>query len=226
MQINNKQLYWKIARPLFMVDILLISISVFLGVAKLMSLLTVWPEILNIGFDWSLGEIFNYLKWFAAIVLLLVSYLKERIFLLLALTFFFIIVLADDALQLHERSALAIISILNLQFNNIDHAIILSERIFWAILGLAGLLPVWIGWVNASIKLKARVTPIAWFFAGVMITAIGVDALHSIAPAKTIIKGVLGIIEEGGEMLFITALVSYVAVEFGALNHNPHIPKP
>jgi hypothetical protein len=86
-------------------DLILIVISIESGLALVFGAIETWPDLFNIGRDWSLGEIFNYLKWLLIIAILFRAYLQDKALLFLMMSLFFCIVLTDDALQLHERGS-------------------------------------------------------------------------------------------------------------------------
>ena len=60
------------------------------------------PGIFVISRDWALPEMFNYLKWVVIIVALLRIALRDRWGTGLAWAMVFLLILADDSLQIHE----------------------------------------------------------------------------------------------------------------------------
>ena len=177
-----------------------------------------WPDFFNIGRDWSLGEIFNYLKWAALIFLLFRAWLREKDLLLLMMCIFFMIVFADDMLMVHERvgAFLIINSGLHLKFD----AFQLGEIAIWAVMGGCGLILIYTGWRKADQNLRARTMPMGWLFCGVLFCAVVIDTLHSLIPERTLLGGIFLILEDGGEMLFISALLSYAVGAFWAARHQ------
>ena len=205
----------RIAFPLFAIDILLILISTLFGVANVLDWTAAWPDLLNIGRDWSLGEIFNYLKWLALGVLLFAAYQREGEFLLLAMAGTALVLLSDDALQIHETGGKMIAYRFNFHDLFQKMATQTGALMVWAFLGLIILIVLIIGWRKASDELKAKVIPMGWLFAGIVFCAAFIDSLHALTPDYSVIAGMFMILEDGGEMLFITAWVSYAAAVFG-----------
>jgi hypothetical protein len=81
-------------------------------------------------------------------------------------------------------------------------------------LGAVGLFLLCIGWRRAGSQLRNSVKPMIWLFGSVILFAVGVDMIHSLMPKETVLGGFFLILEDGGEMLMISALLSYVIGTF------------
>lgn len=198
------------------IDLILIAISIAYGMMIVLALTDTWPDLMNVGRDWSLGEIFNYLKWLLLIVVMLRAYLHHRVLLLLMISLFFVLVLADDMLLLHERGSPMLIVPSGLHRTMGPVAFQIGELAIWALLGAVGIALLYTGWRVARPVFRDSVRPMAWLFAGIIFCAVGLDMLHAILPEKTLLGGVFLILEDGGEMLFISALLSYAIGTFGS----------
>ena len=42
----------------------------------------------------------------------------------------------------------------------------------------------------------------------------GVDLLHLLAPEKSVLGGLIGLVEDGGEMIFISLMLAYAYARF------------
>lgn len=191
-------------------DILFFVIHSALGFATLKGLVQSWPDFFNIGRDWSGGEILNYIKWVLIVFALTAVYRKGRQPVFLGLAGFFFVCLLDDSLQIHERGAEWLI------FNHDIYRFFGSgqamagELITWTMLGVPALASLGIGWGASTTEDRQQIFPALLLFAGVAFCAIGLDVLHTVLDDRSLEAGVLGILEDGGEMVFLTFLLAFV----------------
>ncbi len=197
------------------IDLALIAISISFGLMIVMERVTVWPDLFNVARDWSLGEMFNYLKWLLLIAILFRSYLQDRLLLLLMMCLFLLLVLGDDMLLLHERGGPILVIWTSLHKAIGPVAFQIGELAIWGLLGAVGAVFLYIGWRAADQSLRRKVMPMAWLFGGVIFCAVVLDVVHGLMPDNTVLGGVFLILEDGGEMLFISAMLSYAVGTFG-----------
>lgn len=168
-----------------------------------------WPVLLNISRDWSLAEIAGYFKWAILIAVLLRAFFRSSERLFSALAFFFLITLLDDALQLHEQVGGWIVHLTGLHLSIGSKAFALGEIAIWLLLGLLGISVVAAAWRSTDDYLRAHVLPLLGFFAVLILFAVGVDLIHFAVPDYSAWGGIVGIMEDGGEMLIMTVMLSY-----------------
>jgi hypothetical protein len=200
----------KILTVFLAVDVLLIGVHAVLGYAAATGGLGSWPEFWNIGRDSSAAELLNLLKWGIAIFACLAAYVRSRVPILLGLSVLFLICLLDDGLQLHERGSELLIEWWGL-FRYFGHRQgIAGELIVWSILGTLALISLVISWRATERPERRQVLPIFVFFGAIVFCAVVLDVMHTMTESRSIIAGVVGMLEDGGEMVFLTLLLSYV----------------
>lgn len=203
-------------KTVYFLDLLLIGLSASLGLAFLRGYVAEWPDFWNIDRDWSAGEILNYLKWAALAAVFLTAYLRDRALIMLSLFAVVLILLADDSLQIHETLGPEIVRIFGLHFRFGLAAYTIGPMVIWGALGIAVVALTWFGWRSATAELKRALLPVFGLFFGIVFFAIGVDAMHELIDMPKAMKGVFGIVEDGGEMLMLTAMLIYVWKTFRA----------
>lgn len=189
---------------LIFVDLILIALHIGAG-----AYFDKIPTLLNIAFDNSLGEFFNYAKWATIIVLLWFVSRRTGNPALLACAALFAVMLADDSLQIHERLGEVAVNAEAVGAASWANAQTLGEIAVWAVLA-ALLLPVMLyGFVKST---RAQWIPalrflglicLFVFFGGV------IDALHQ--PVANIPYGpqLADLVEDGGEMIVASMIVAH-----------------
>ncbi|SHH94679.1 hypothetical protein [Marivita hallyeonensis] len=195
-------------------QIFLISIHIWMGLATRQNPAHVWPDMLNIARDYSLGELLNYALWVVIIACVFVAWRRARDPLLLATAFVYLLAFVDDAFQLHERSAYVVMA---LDFHLSYSAMIftLAELVVWAFLGLIFFGVIVLTWPNATAETRAKLAPQAILFGVLVFLAVGIDVIHQLAEKRTLTAGIIGVIEDGGEMLVLTAMLAHALPTFG-----------
>ena len=191
-------------------DAVAIAIHVAYGLAVFRNPQTNWPEFLNVGRDWSLGEIGNYVKWIIIIFALASAYSKSRVLGTLALAVLFLDCLLDDSLQLHERGGAALV-----QHGLFGNAFAqdqqeAGELVTWTALGVFCAVFLRVSWSSASTSERQKMMPALVLFSGIFVCAVVFDLFHSLVQGQSVIAGILGLLEDGGEMIFLTLLVAYI----------------
>lgn len=195
---------------LLSIDAILILIYLIAGYLVATGHLATLPDIINIGRDWSIGEMLGYAKWAALITTMLVAYARTPRLIFIAMAFLFLVVLIDDSMQLHENynswtTALGFVD---------QTQSALREVVFFGGIGLVVAGPLLLGWLRAQRSVRRQIWPLLLLFAGIAACGIGVDFLHTALPDRSISAGLAGALEDGGEMIFLSAMVGHVAATF------------
>ena len=201
---------------LFALDTILIVVSAVWGFAFLKEMIAIRPDFWNIDRDWSAGEILNYIKWLILAFVFLTAFLRDRAVMMLSLFLVVLILLADDSLQLHETLGPNVVQAIGLQHTLGEKAYTIGSMVIWGGLGVVVLAITMFGWRSASSSLRKQLYPVFAYFFAIIFCAIGIDAIHELFDFPKVIKGVLGILEDGGEMLFLTAMTRHVWIKFRA----------
>ena len=201
-------LHVRLLTILLLLDLLLIGTSGLLRVAVIGGQISETPDILNIGRDWSAGEMLNYAKWSLMAVVFGLTWRATGLRLYLALAVFMLLVLADDALQLHERgSDLLMTALPTLRSDNGS----VTEIVIWAMIGLLGLTAVVLSLGSVPPSERAKVQMVGLLFVPIIFFGVVVDAVHAMARDH---GQILMLVEDGGEMLAISVLAAYVYATF------------
>jgi len=201
----------KYAFPLIAVDAILILVSIICGVLLITGQIATWPDILNVGRDWSIGEIFNYLKWFAISAVFFIAFRKTGLKIYACFSAVFFLILMDDSLQFHEQIG-SIYSATSGGNFGLNQA--LGEIGFWVVLGLLCLALLLSAWFRTPAPIKRKLWPIAPLFAGVVFCGLVIDMVHFFAPEGSLFGGMLLILEDGGEMIFTSLILAYTYATF------------
>jgi len=84
----------------------------------------------------------------------------------------------------------------------------LGEVAFWLLEGAILAPLVAFGWHSADAERRDAVLPMALLLGGLVLCAVVLDFLHGLHPGGLIGAG-LGVLEDGGEMVFASALLAY-----------------
>lgn len=209
----------RILAGLLSVDVFLILVYLITGYLVATGRLSAFPDIINIGRDWSIGEILGYAKWLFLIAVMLMAYRRSSYLIFIGMAFLFAVVLIDDSMQLHENyngwtTALGFVD---------QTQSALREVIFFGALGLIVAGPLLLGWFRAAKSVRRQILPLLILFGGIAACGVGVDFLHTALPDRSISAGLAGALEDGGEMMFLSAMVGYAA---GTFCRSPETAKP
>jgi hypothetical protein len=179
----------------------------------------------DIEADQGYGETFQYLKWSAAILLLLILAWTRRAAIYVVWAAVFLYLLIDDSQSLHETTGHRLVPLLGLRdfeeiyHRNFEYFFLRGEDFGELIvaLGVAMAIAValYLFWPQRAASRERIVT--RWLIGWVLLFgffAVGVDMLHVMAweiypPALD----VLTVIEDGGEMICASLLVGGLALE-------------
>lgn len=178
---------------------------------------TAWqrpPQVWLITRDYSFGEMFQYAKegWSLLLLGILLWRTGERR--LLALLGVMAIVLADDALRIHEFVSLSISDGLGRPSLIGLPAVQLIEFVWLAAFGATLLVAIWLSTLGAPAGYRRFACRLGGLFIVLGLLAGGMDAVHAL------IKGIaMDVLEDGGELLVTSAIVSVIFGE--ALRQRP-----
>jgi hypothetical protein len=199
--------YRRVLFALLAVDLLLIWVHVVLSVmARADLVIQEVPKALDISEDHGLPEIFNYAKWFVIVTCLVATFRRTRVPLFASLAAIFLLVLLDDSLGIHEHVGDRLVNL-----TGWDQ---LGELIAFTGLGMISLAILIPGLWN----LPSAVWPQAVRFIGVLLglalCGVVIDFAHASIellglPMGRLSDRVLGLVEDGGEMLLASLATAY-----------------
>ncbi|MFP4326952.1 MAG: hypothetical protein ACLFQL_03000 [Paracoccaceae bacterium] len=210
---------WLLA-ALLAVDLCLIGIHGVLGLRRAADPSAPWPDMLNIAREASLGELFGYAKWLAVVLSLRAAWQRHGDPLYAAAAGVFLLALADDSLRLHENSAHVLMAF-DLHLRHGPWIFPFGELAVWALLGLIALALLVRAYPGSGPEARAKLLPQAVLFGGVVFCAIGIDLLHGASEELSMTSGILGILEDGGEMAFLSAMLAHAWPSFGRPDPSP-----
>lgn len=160
--------------------------------------------------DGGLPEAFQYVKqfWIAAITLIVAR--RTRLFVYLSWSAVFLFLLLDDALQFHEQAGLwlaqryALPGVFSLRPED------LGELLFAAAVGAAMLVLVGFAVLREGAAARSASRDLVILIVLLAVLGVLLDMLHVIAHFKgSLTAQLLLIIEDGGEMVVISAIAAY-----------------
>lgn len=168
------------------------------------------PEFLMVDADGSLPEIFQYLKYVALIILISKLIYGKRKPVYFPWLFLFVLMLFDDALQLHERFGKFFAHFFELSNNFGLRSVDFGELIYAFLVGIIFFGSLFFCYTNASKSDRKNHRDILFLFLIFIFFAVGLDMLHQISSHfNPYLFGVLAIAEDGGEMLVMSLMVWY-----------------
>ncbi|MDJ0703373.1 MAG: hypothetical protein QNJ46_08840 [Leptolyngbyaceae cyanobacterium MO_188.B28] len=180
-------------------------------------------NLFSISIDFGYPEVYQYIKEFWMIILMFFIFFKSRQIGYFIWSILFVYLLCDDALQIHEKVGSIIAS--NLDFNPLFglRAVDYGEIAVTAIAGAFFLSFIGLNYLQGSSTFK-RVTQ-DLFLLLLMLAFFGIftDMLHvAVLPGKKI-NSIIGVIEDGGEMIVISLMTWYIfllAIRKGCLDYS------
>lgn len=195
----------------------------FILIHTINSLTPIWNNpLLNIEKDAGYSEIYQYLKYFWACLLFLVIASKTRTVPPTAWAFVFLVLLADDALGLHEHIGALIAS--NLHFTppwglrTQD----IGEVIYALIAALVLCIPLGLAYLKGSSRFRRSSHHLLQLVLLLACFGVLVDLLHMLAQSGWRLQFVLAVMEDGGEMVAVSALLTYTATLCLRKGEPPH----
>ncbi|MCW3786223.1 hypothetical protein [Plebeiibacterium sediminum] len=173
-----------------------------------------WDDsMLSLGTDRGYSEIYQYIKWFWIIFLLVYLSFKKRSFSYNVWGLFFTYLLLDDALQFHEiAGAIVARGLPNVSFAGLRIQDI-GELMVSGTVGLVLLLLVLLTYILGSKVFRKLSHDMVLLIAVLIFCGVVVDVVHTSINANKVIKGLLGLIEDGGEMVVVSIICWYVFLQ-------------
>lgn len=191
-------------------DAVFVAIYLALGLLVVAGNLTEIPDILALGKELSLPEIWNYLKWVSVAFLLALTALRGGPRWTIPMVLVFAIILADDSLAIHEHLGPALAPILP----DAIHGMAGSEATAFALYGLAILGLVIAAWRMRRPTDTSGPGTLLWLLALLGLFVVIVDVLHDSIPMGLVAYSLVVIVEDGGEMVVASLILAHV---FGAV---------
>lgn len=199
---------------LLVVDIVFVLIFVFYGVWFVFNDQPVkYPQIWSLSADYSASEFFGYLNLLGAAGLLFATFKKVRHPLLMSWAIIFMLLLADDALQIHEFGGEWIGDFLS--FDQLAGVAVhhIGELLVWLVLGLMSLAVLLVGMFESHGD-ELRYNGFFFFVVlGLVFCGVGIDLISSFdyfqntdegGALANILYGFFLIAEDGGELVFMS----------------------
>jgi hypothetical protein len=155
-------------------------------------------SLFDISADWSLAEMFNYLQTALLVALLWRLGRRRGMAVFTGWAALYFLALLDDSLQFHERGGYYLVdhygipSVFGLRPQD------LAEVMVWLGLGVPATAAVLIGARRSAADANRLAAMMIVPFAALLFFAVGVDMVHAVVKK-------LGILEDGGEMVAISA---------------------
>jgi hypothetical protein len=162
----------------------------------------------QLGRDGGYPEMFQYAKTYAIVCLLGAVWWRTREHVFGAWMLVFAYVLADDALRVHERAGAAIAASWDYAPAFGLRAQDFGELTVWAAFGLAFLVALVLSYLRASREARRAARVLGEIFCLLAFFGAFVDMLHSAAQPPRL-RAVLGMLEDGGEMLAMSLACWY-----------------
>ena len=173
--------------------------------------ISAWPFLWHLGTEGSVPEVFNYLKWALLAVLLAAASRRYADPLLAVFSGLFLLVLLDDSLQFHERAGGVLAGVLDAGDAVTQAA---GEIAYWLATAAIFVVLMVFGWRASTSRIRQAVLPLVVLFGGVVVCGAGFDLLHALSPPGSALSATFGIMEDGGEMAFASALLGYAVGAF------------
>ena len=171
---------------------------------------------LNISSDRAAPEFFNYAKWLAAAILSFVGYSRSGEKAFWGFGFASVMFLADDALQLHERIGQVFASIGVSRLFILDAAT-QGELAGLAILGLLVAGAMLFAWRTSNGEFRSTIKVLIISIFGMILCGVVFDVVHGLVEGtfgSGFYATVTGVLEDGGELIFISL---YTATVYSAV---------
>lgn len=195
-----------ITAALLLIDAAVMALYSGLALLLAADIINSIPTFWRIDRDGGLGERLNHLKWITLVGLSITLFRRQKATIYLGIAALAVVAFLDDSMQLHERFEYAILP--KMGFHLPRGA---GEMIFVAAEGMVVIGPLLYGWVRAPKTIRRQVIPLFMLIGGIVFCAVAIDFLHLHVSENSVINHLVGIVEDGGEMVFLSLTVSYAA---------------
>lgn len=199
---------------LLLVDIAFIAIFVFYGIWFVFNDQPVkYPQIWSLSAEISASEFFGYLNLLGTAGLLYATFKKVRHPLLMSWTVVFVLLLADDALRIHQYGGewvAGLFPVDKLAGIAVHH---IGELVVWLALGTISFIVLLKGMFESTGDERRYNGFFFYVMAGLVICGVGIDLVSSFdyfqntdegGALSNILYGFLLIAEDGGELVFMS----------------------
>lgn len=195
---------------------------VFMVLHAMKSLGFITDPNVSVTKNWGYPEIFQYLKagFVAACFFWLGSNYKRPQLYSWAVVFLY--VLLDDSVEIHEYLGYHAGTIL--ESADIPGGKTLGELLIFGLLGLIIFIPLFYYYFRSGHReLKILSQDLFMLFVAMLFFGIGVDVLHDMTETGTVLNGILGLVEDGGEMLVMSLITWYTwtMITYDNFLHKP-----
>jgi len=166
-------------------------------------------QLFSIQQDRGYGEAFQYMKAYWIAIMLAVLGWRTREAIYGAWTLLYIYLLCDDAFQIHEQVGSAIARHLGYEPALGLRAQDFGELTVYGAVGLTFLVLIVTIYLRSSRDARNASIDLAVLSGAIAFFGVPVDMLDSVARGSRVV-GVLGLVEDGGEMVAMSAVCSYV----------------
>lgn len=213
---GNSTFHPRLLAVLLAGDAVFVAIYLALGLTVVSGGLPDIPDILALGKEGSVPEIWNYLKWASIALLLLGTALRGGPRWTIPMALVFAIILADDSLAIHEHLGPALAPVLPDALKGMAG----SEAIAFGLLGLVVLGLVIAAWRMGRHTEGPGPRTLLWLLAALGFFVVGVDVLHDTIPMGLVAYSLMVIVEDGGETVVASLMLAHV---YGAIwpGHAP-----
>lgn len=165
-------------------------------------------NVFSIELDRGYGEYFQYVKELAVVVFLILVAIRRWELVYLIFSMLFAVFLLDDALQLHERGGAYLARLFNFQARFGLRAIDFGELLVYALIAAHFVVLLGIHYAPSETATKAISNML--IFLVLLLAFFGVIFdMFNIAIQHPIVTPILGILDDGGEMLVMSVVVWY-----------------
>lgn len=212
--LRNQFNYRKANRFIF----LLIALDIIFIITHV---LFVYLIFIRVQFDWSVSkafqinydggypEIFQYLKYFLIILIIIYIMHSKKIYNYVSWLFLFVLLLLDDAFQFHERFALWIVDRFNYTSMFGLRPQDLGELTYIGTFGPILLLFLILGYYYGNEKIRKTYIDLGLLFALFLFFGVVVDMLHQLVGENRYSTLFMVILEDGGEMITLSFMTWY-----------------
>jgi hypothetical protein len=193
---------------LLLVDLTLILLNIVAVFAFKAHLIAEVPELLKVTHDLSLPEDFNYLKWALIATALFWMAYRDRWLTPFLWGIIFVMILLDDAFQIHEMLGHDVSLEANLPSTSLLIADDLGELLVFAFMGLVALGIAVTSFAQKGAFSRTMTIRYVLIVIGLGFFGVGIDAFHQMVvhlvtdtALETILPQMMGLVEDGGEML-------------------------
>ena len=196
--------------PWVLVAVLLLGDLLMVGLHIANTLEPVSNPLFDIEEDGGHAEVYQYLKLFSIVVLLIVISAKNRALSYLAWAAVFTYFLADDSLQVHERAGRALAAQLELVPAVGLRARDFGELAVSAAVGILLAAPLVWAYRSGSVKFKRVSQDVVLLILVLVFFGVAVDMAHVAIDLGWQFRFIMGIVEDGGELAAMSLILGYV----------------